>query len=192
MLWHTVRPASRPASICARVQMEHAMNEKMREMVGKGELSEGSYKKLADELGRTKEEADGPLFEVTYTASMLITRAHRSYDDDDDDDLQTNQSTFNLHGGPKSKIVRGVTKHRPFSTRGGCHTTNQFVDFDEILIGADNEPKNCEPGDTIYQDSRCQYSGDRGNRASESCMVVYTIIKVSKFQKRKSSVLSEE
>ena len=43
--------------------MEHALNEKMREMVGKGELSEASYKKLVDELGRTKEEAGVPLFD---------------------------------------------------------------------------------------------------------------------------------
>ena len=164
------------------------MNEKMREMVGKGELSEGSYKKLADELGRTKEEADGPLFEVTYTASMLITRAHRSYDDDDDDDLQTNQSTFNLHGGPKSKIVRGVTKHRPFTMRG-LHPINQFVDFDDIFINPDNEPRNCKPGDTIYQDANCQYSHSSSN--GDSCVVVYTIIKVSKFKKRKSNVLFE-
>jgi hypothetical protein len=170
--------------------MEHAMNEKMREMVGKGELSEASYKKLVDELGRTKEEADAPLFEVTYTVNMITARAHRSYDDDDDEnDLHTNQSSFNLHGGPKSKIVRGVTKYRPFSTRG-CHATNQFVDFDEIIIGADNEPKNCKPGDTIYQDSSCEYS--HSGASHESCLVVYTIIKVSKFQKRKSSVLSEE
>ena len=57
---------SRPgigASICARVQMEHAIIEKMHEMVGTGELSEGSFKKLADELG--KEKAGAPLFEVT-------------------------------------------------------------------------------------------------------------------------------
>ena len=92
------------------------MNEKMREMVGKGELSEASYKKLVDELGRKKKEADtAPLFEVTYTANMITARAHRSYDEgDDENDLHTNQSSFNLHGGPKSKIVRGVTKYRPF------------------------------------------------------------------------------
>ena len=50
------------------------MNEKMREMVGKGELSEASYKNLVDELGRQKEEADAPLFVVTYTANMIIAR----------------------------------------------------------------------------------------------------------------------
>ena len=162
------------------------MNEKMREMVGKGELSEASYKQLVDELGRQKKEADAPLFEVTYTANMITARAHK---DADDDDVCTNQCSFSLHGGPKSEIVRGVTKHRPFTMRG-IHPINQFVDFDEIIIGADNEPKNCEPGDTIYQDANCQYSPRFSN--NDSCVVVYTIIKVSKFQKRKSSVLSEE
>ena len=119
------------------------MNEKMREKVNEGKLDEATYKELVEEMGRLKKEADtAPLFEVTYTVNMITARAHRSYDDDDDEnDLHTNQSSFNLHGGPKSKIVRGVTKYRPFSTRG-CHATNQFADFDEIIIGADNEPKN--------------------------------------------------
>ena len=160
------------------------MNEKMREMVSEGELSEGSYRKLADELGRTKEEPDAPLFEVTYTANIMTSRVIK----EDDDDVFTNQCAFSLYGGPKSKIVRGVTEHRPFTMRG-LHPINQFVDFDEILINPDNEPRNCEPGDTIYQDANCQYSPSSSN--NDSCMVVYTIIKVSKLKKRKSNVLFE-
>ena len=162
------------------------MNEKMREMVSEGELSEGSYRKLADELGRTKEEPDAPLFEVTYTANIITSRVIKT--SDDDDDVYTNQCAFSLYGGPKSKIVRGVTKQRPFTMRG-LHPINQFVDFDEIFINPDNEPRNCKPGDTIYQDANCQYSPRFSN--NDSCVVVYTIIKVSKFKKRKSNVLFE-
>ena len=165
------------------------MNEKMREMVGKGELSEGAYKQLADELGRTKEETGGPLFEVIYTADMITARAITIFSDEDEDDVRTNHYAFSLLGGPKSKIVRGVAKYRPFTMRD-IHATNQFADFDKIIIGADNEPTHCKPGVTIYQDSKCRYS--HSGVAGESCLVVYTIIKVSKFKKRKSSVLSEE
>ena len=107
----------------------------------------------------------------------------------DDDDVYTKQSSFSLHGGPKSKIVRGVGNYRPF-TMCNFHATNQFVDFDEIVVGADNEPKNCKPGDTIYQHSMCEHS--RSGVAGESCLVVYTIISVSKFKKRKSYADSEE
>ena len=61
------------------------MNEKMREMVGKGELSEAAYKKLVDELGRKKEQASAPLFEVTYTENVIFAQSHM----DDDSDLNT-------------------------------------------------------------------------------------------------------
>ena len=166
------------------------MNEKMRDMVGTGELSEASYKMLVDELGRVKKEVDtAPLFEVTYTANVIIAIAEKSTRDDDDDHVYTKQSSFSLHGGPKSKIVRGVGNYRPF-TMCNFHATNQFVDFDEIVVGADNEPKNCKPGDTIYQHSMCEHS--RSGVAGESCLVVYTIISVSKFKKRKSYADSEE
>ena len=130
------------------------MNEKMREMVDKGELSEASYKQLVDELvGRTKKEADAPLFEVLYTANMTIASAHK----DPDDGVYTNQSLFNLHGGPKSIILRGVTKRRLFTVRG-IHPTNQFVDFDKILIGADNEPlEDYKPGRAIWRALRMEH-----------------------------------
>jgi len=166
--------------------MEHAMNEKMREMVGKGELSEASYKHLVDELGRQKEEADAPLFVVTYTANMIIARIRS--DDDDGIDYAT-QSPFKLHG-PLTKIVRGVTKQRP--PVHDSRLTDQFVDFDEIRITRDNEPQAYfAPGYTIFQDCGCGAT-THGSASHESCVIVYTIIKVSKFQKRKSSVLSEE
>ena len=156
------------------------MNEKMREMVGKGELSEASYKHLVDELGRQKEEADAPLFVVTYTANMIIARVRS--DEDDCIDYAT-QSPFKLHG-PLTKIVRGVTKQRP--PVHDSRLTDQFVDFDEICITRANEPQAYfKPGYTIFQDAR-------GSASHESCVIVYTIIKISKYQKRKSSVLSEE
>ena len=165
------------------------MNEKMRDMVGTGELSEASYKMLVDELGRVvKKEVDtAPLFEVTYTANVIIAIAEKSTRDDDDDHVYTKQSSFSLHGGPKSKIVRGVRNYRPF-TMCNFHATNQFVDFDEIVVGADNEPKNCKPGYTIYQHSMCEHS--RTGVTGESFLVVYTIMSVSKFKKRKAD--SEE
>ena len=61
------------------------MHEKMREMVGKGELSEASYKQLVGELGRTKEEARALLFEVTYTENVIFAKSHL----DDNSDLNT-------------------------------------------------------------------------------------------------------
>ena len=166
------------------------MNEKMRDMVGMGTLSEASYKMLVDELGRVKKEADtAPLFEVTYTANVIIAIAEKSTRDDDDDHVYTKQSSFSLHGGPKSKIVRGVRNYRPF-TMCNFHATNQFVDFDEIVVGVDNKPKNCKPGGTIYQHSMCEHS--RSGVAGEWCLVVYTIMSVSKFKKRKLYADSEE
>ena len=161
------------------------MNEKMREMVGKGELSEASYKKLVDELGRTKEEADAPLFVVTYTANMIIARVRS---DEDGCIVYATQSPFKLQG-PLTKTVRGVTKQRP--SVHDSRLTDQFVDFDEICITRANEPQAYfKPGYTIFQHSSSGVA--HGAASNESCVVVYTIIKVSKFQKRKSSVLSEE
>ena len=155
--------------------MEHALNEKMREMVGKGELSEASYKTLVDELGRTKEEEGAPLFEVTYTAHMVTPHV-----DEHTDNLY--QTAFNLNGDTyptTSKIVRGVTKRRQQTM------TRQFVDFNEIIIGDDNQPIiGNKPGDTFVHRLR--------EAEGNSRLVIYTIIKVSKFKKRKSSVLSEE
>ena len=58
------------------------MNEKMREMVGKGELSEASYKQLVDELGRQKEEADAaPLFEVAFIVNTVSAYSFTTEDE---------------------------------------------------------------------------------------------------------------
>ena len=89
--------------------MKHAMNEKMREMAGKGELSEASYKKLVDELGRLKGEPDAPLYEITYTENVIFAQSHT----DDDSDLNMCLVHFKTdYDNPtKTKIVRGVKKN---------------------------------------------------------------------------------
>ena len=92
------------------------MNEKMREMVGKGELSEAAYKKLVEELGRKKEQASAPLFEVTYTENVIFAQSHM----DDDSDLNTCLVHFKTdynRDATKTKIVRGVNKN-PAAYRG--------------------------------------------------------------------------
>ena len=89
--------------------MEHAMNEKMREKVNEGKLDEATYKELVEELGRLKEEAGAPLYEVTYTENMIVANSHRS---DDARELSTRLALFKTwssdKNATKTKIVRGV------------------------------------------------------------------------------------
>ena len=82
--------------------MEHAMNEKMREMASKGELSEASYKKLVDELGRTKEEAGAPLFEVAFIVNTVS--AYSFTDANTDEECIGQLQTSEKH----TCVMRGV------------------------------------------------------------------------------------
>jgi polyhydroxyalkanoate synthesis regulator phasin len=151
----------------SRVQMEHAMNETMREMVDKGELSEASYKKLVDELGRKKEEAGAPLFEVTYTENVMHL--------DDDSDLNFKTDYNNL---AKTKIVRGVMKH-PTAYRD---LAILFHKHHEINLGDDGELcKIYQPG--FRMSMMCPDQEQFNGR----CMIIYTIIKVRKFNKKRKS-----
>ena len=161
------------------MQMEHAMTEEMCKQVDKGELSEAHYKHLVESMGNQKEEVNAPLFEVTYTAHMTVANSvHGS-------GLTTTQHMFDLHQGAKTKIVRGVTKYRPYIDP----RKDQFINFDEIIIGSDGEPHfSYKPGRMFVQQN-----GKRHYRlSSTTCVVVYTILKIRKFKKRKSNVLSEE
>ena len=105
------------------------MNETMREMVDKGELSEAAYKTLVEELGRKKEEAGAPLFEVTYTENVMHL--------DDDSDLNTCLVHFKTdYDNPtKTKIVRGV-KNNPAAYRG---REILFHKYHEVDLGDDGE-----------------------------------------------------
>ena len=109
------------------------MNEKMREMVGKGELSEAAYKKLVEELGRKKEQASAPLFEVTYTENVIFAQSHM----DDDSDLNTCLVHFkaDYNNATKTKIVRGVNKN-PAAYQG---REILFHKYHEIDLGDDGE-----------------------------------------------------
>ena len=78
------------------------MNEKMREMASKGELSEASYKKLVDELGRTKEEAGAPLFEVAFIVNTVS--AYSFTDANTDEECIGQLQTSEKH----TCVMRGV------------------------------------------------------------------------------------
>ena len=110
--------------------MKHAMNEKMREMVGKGELSEASYKKLVDELGRLKGEADAPLFEVTYTENVIFAQSHM----DDDSDLNTCLVHFKriTTTQPKPRSYVASTKNpAAYRGRGFCFHKYHEIDLED-------------------------------------------------------------
>jgi len=157
--------------------MEHAIIEKMHEMVGTGELSEGSFKKLADELGRTKEKAGAPLFEATYTENVIVAKSHM----DDDSDLNTCLLHFKTDyvNAAKTKIVRGVKKN-PAAYRGRAVLFHKYHEIDLDDDGA--LCKDYQPGYTMTM-NMCRDEPSNGN----ACMIIYTILKVRKFNKKRKS-----
>ena len=153
------------------------MNETMREMVDKGELSEAAYKKLVEELGRKKEEASAPLFEVTYTENVIFAQSHV----DPDDDLNTCLVHFKTDDDnpTKTKIVRGVKKN-PAAYRG---REILFHKYHEIDLRADGGVAyDYKPGYTMVM-SMCPDVEQCKNK----CMIIYTIIKICKFNKKRKS-----
>ena len=153
------------------------MNEKMREMAGKGELSEASYKKLVDELGRLKGEPDAPLYEATYTENVIFAQSHT----DGDSDLNTCLVHFkaDYDNATKTKIVRGVKKN-PAAYRG---REILFHKYHEIDLRDDGGVEYAyKPGYTMVM-SMCPDVEQCKNK----CMIIYTIIKVRKFNKKRKS-----
>ena len=156
---------------------KHAMNETMREMVDKGELSEAAYKKLVEELGRKKEQASAPLFEVTYTENVIFAQSHM----DDDTDLNTCLVHFktDYNNATKTKIVRGVNRNHHHHQ--GRETL--FHKYHEIDLGDDGELcKDYQPGYTMVM-SMCPDVEQCKNK----CTIIYTIIKICKFNKKRKS-----
>jgi len=156
----------------------HAMNEKMREKVDEGKLDEATYKELVEELGRTKEKAGAPLFEVTYTENVIVAQSHM----DDDADLNTSLVHFksDYNNASKTKIVRGV-KNNPEAYRGRADI---FHCYHEIALDDDGELcKDYQPGYTMIM-SMC---ANDTNSAKNKCMIIYTILKVRKFNKKRKS-----
>ena len=153
--------------------MEHAMNEKMREKVNEGKLDEATYKELVEELGRKKEDAGAPLFEVTYTENVIFAQSQM----DDDSDLNTCLVHFPTPNKPK--IVRGVKKN-PAAYRG---REILFHKYHEVYLGDDGELcKDYQPGYTMVM-SMCPDVEQCKNK----CMIIYTIIKICKFNKKRKS-----
>ena len=154
------------------------MNEKMREMAGKGELSEASYKKLVDELGRLKGEPDAPLYEVTYTENVIFAQSHT----DDDSDLNTSclvHFKTDYDNATKTKIVRGVKKN-PAAYRGREFL---FHKYHEIDLRDDGGVEYAyKPGYTMVM-SMCPDVEQCKNK----CMIIGTIIKICKFNKKRKS-----
>ena len=153
------------------------MNETMREMVDKGELSEAAYKKLVEELGRKKEQASAPLFEVTYTENVIFAQSHM----DDDSDLNTCLVHFktDYDNATKTRIVRGVKKN-PAAYRG---REILFHKYHEIDLRDDGGVEYVyKPGYTMVM-SMCPDVEQCKNK----CMIIYTIIKICKFTKKRKS-----
>ena len=156
--------------------MEHAMNEKMREKVNEGKLDEATYKELVEELGRTKEEPDAPLYEITYTENVIFAQSHM----DDDSDLNTCLVHFkDYDNATKTKIVRGVKKN-PAAYRG---REILFHKYHEIDLRDDGGVEYVyKPGYTMVM-SMCPDVEQCKNK----CMIICTIIKVRKFNKKRKS-----
>jgi hypothetical protein len=157
--------------------MKHAMNEKMREKVNEGKLDEATYKELVEELGRLKGEPDAPLYEVTYTENVIFAQSHT----DDDSDLNTCLVHFKTdYDNPtKTKIVRGVKKN-PAAYRG---REILFHKYHEIDLRDDGGVEYAyKPGYTMVM-SMCPDVEQCKNK----CMIIYTIIKICKFNKKRKS-----
>ena len=157
--------------------MKHAMNEKMREKVNEGKLDEATYKELVEELGRLKGEPDAPLYEVTYTENVIFAQSHT----DDDSDLNTCLVHFKTdYDNPtKTKIVRGVKKN-PAAYRG---REILFHKYHEIDLRDDGGVEyDYKPGYQMVM-SMCPDVEQCKNK----CMIIYTIIKICKFNKKRKS-----
>ena len=153
------------------------MNEKMREKVNEGKLDEATYKELVEELGRLKEEAGAPLFEVTYTENVIFAQSHM----DDDSDLNTCLVHFkaDYNNASKTKIVCGVKKN-PEEYRG---REILFHKYHEVDLEDDGELcKEYQPGYTMVM-NMCPDVEQCKNK----CMIIYTIIKVRKYNKKRKS-----
>ena len=162
--------------------MEHAMNEKMREKVNEGKLDEATYKELVEELGRLKEEADAPLYEVTYTENTIVANSRRS---DDPPELQTRLALFKTDDtdATKTKIVRGVKDNKYCANYDAALL---FHKFHEIDLNDDGElNKRYRPGYTMALDMWYDEMGEPEN--GDACMVIYTIMNVRKFDKKRKS-----
>ena len=163
------------------------MNEKMREMVDRGNLSEASYKELIDELGRAKrakeeKEEGAPLFEVTYTENLIF--AHSYYDYSNEKICTCSLNFKSETGYPKAKctvntkIARGVKKVTPGNRNYFFHK------FDEIKLREDGElHEDYKPGYTML----VRLYADEDDDESHTCKVIYTILKVRKFNKKRKS-----
>ena len=170
--------------------MEHAMNEKMREKVNEGKLDEATYKELVEELGRLKEEdqspssgsPDAPLYEVTYTENMIVANSRRS---DDPPELQTRLALFKTDDtdATKIKIVRGVKDNKYCANYDAALL---FRKFHEIDLNDDGElDKRYRPGYTMALNMWYDEMGEPEN--GDACMVIYTIMNVRKFDKKRKS-----
>ena len=168
--------------------MEHAMNEKMREKVDEGKLDEATYKKLVEEMGRLKEkEAGAPLYEVTYVENMNAANLHRS---DDAGELSTRLAHFKTDdkNATKTKIVRGVKDNRCCATYDAALL---FHKYHEIELGDDGElDVHYRPGYTMALNMWC--NGMDQPEMGDACMIIYTIINVRKFNKKRNSYADPE
>ena len=80
------------------------MDEKMRETVGKGELSEAGYKHLVESMGRMK-EAGAPLFEVAFIVNTVSAYSFTDANTDEEciGQLQTPEKHTCVMRGVKDK-----------------------------------------------------------------------------------------
>ena len=134
------------------------MNETMREMVDKGELSEASYKHLVDELGRQKEEADAaPLFEVAFIVNTVS--AYSFTDANTDEECIGQLQTSEKH----TCVTRGV-KGAGWKNSGHFLAGRLLLDDDGKLF-------------TIYKPGLQFEVG----KVDPSSFTIYTILEIKPF-----------
>ena len=163
--------------------MEHAMNEKMREKVNEGKLDESTYEELVEELGRLKEGAGAPLYEVAYAENVIVANSHRS---DDARELSTRLAHFKTDDkiATKTKIVRAVKDNQYCASYDAALL---FHKYHEIELNDDGElDKQYRPGSTMALNMWCDEM-DGPLDMGDACMIIYTIINVCKFNKKRKS-----
>ena len=162
------------------------MNGEMLEMVDKGELSEASYKDLVESMGPEK-AVGAPLYEATYTESVIFANSHRN----DEHELSAVLVHFKTDymNAPKTKIVHGIEDNEP-----GFHDAAVlFHKYHEIEIKEDGELfVHYKPGYTMIHNMECDEPGTNTGTGS-ACMIIYTVINIREFnKKRKSHADSDE
>ena len=118
------------------------------------------------------------MFEITYTENVIFAKSHLT---DEGGGMSTDLVHFKTDhmNATKTKIVRGV-KENEAAYRGHAVLFHKYHTID---IGEDGELcVHYKPGYTMTM-NMCQDEPSNG----DACMIIYTVIKVRKFNKKRKS-----